>query len=331
MSATLFAAPAELLWLLAVVVLAMWVIRARWARGRAAKLQLGERASALVTGAGERASGVALRLAGAALLVVALAEPRLGLDEDLAADARADLVICLDVSRSMLAADATPDRLGAARAALEAMLSACEHTAVALVLSAGEARLRAPLTHDLTALAGLLAEADPWTVPTGGTHPSAALELALATLGAGRGTHGAILFVGDGERAESASATAAAVQARGFRVHTAVVGGTRAVKIPVPGVDGVSTFARTAAGNDVLSRADRNAMQGLAEAGGGLCVDLAAEPQALRRLLREEIAPLARAGARPGRVEHTARAAWPLLGALLLLGAALFRPRSAAA
>lgn len=330
MSEAFFTAPLDLLWLLAVAGLGVLIFRAQRTRSRTTASILGPRADALVSTGDSQGPGTALRLAGATLLVLALAGPQLGLSEDLAADARADLVICLDVSRSMLAADAVPDRLGSARAAISLLLAECERTAVALVLSAGDAQLRAPLTRDLTALAELLAESDPWSVTEGGTEPRAGIDLALATLGAGSGTHGAILFVSDGERAESACAAAAAARERGFRVHTAVVGGPRAVKIPVPGADGISTFVRTAAGDEVLSRADKESMARLAEAGGGACVDLAVDPEALRRLLREEIAPLAAAGARPGRVERTARASWPLACALLLLGAALFKRRRVA-
>lgn len=324
----IFAAPTELLWGLAVLGVALLFLRARRTTRAQVRELLGSRSDELVQGREGSSAAPLLRCAAAALLVLALAEPQLGLSEDLEEQSAAELIICLDVSRSMLAADVPGDRLSLARSALQTMLSSTEKLHAGLVLFAGEPHLRAPLTRDLAAIHALLADTDPWSVEHGGTTPRAALELALATASAGRGTHAAILYLSDGERALAAAPVAASARERGIRVHTAVVGGSRSVKIPLPSVDGSSAFVRSSAGEDVLTRADPLAMQQLADAGGGVAVHLHADANTLSTLVREEVLPLARAGVRAERAAYASRAAWPLAAALLALLALVWPKRS---
>ena len=77
----------------------------------------GPRAADLAPGTAARRRGprAALWIAGLLLGAVALLEPAWGVDPDAVEPGGADIVVCLDVSRSMLARDADPDRLGAAK------------------------------------------------------------------------------------------------------------------------------------------------------------------------------------------------------------------------
>ncbi len=75
-----------------------------------------------------------------------------------------DIVVCLDVSRSMLAADIAPTRLARARHEVRALAGRARGDRLALVAFAGDARLLVPLTRDARTYADLVGDADPFSV-----------------------------------------------------------------------------------------------------------------------------------------------------------------------
>ncbi len=89
-----------------------------------------------------------------------------------------DLVIALDVSRSMLAADVFPSRLEAARIAIHEALPVLTGQRIALITFAGSARVRVPLTLDHEFVRYMLERADPSDVDLGSTSLQAAFEMA---------------------------------------------------------------------------------------------------------------------------------------------------------
>jgi len=130
---------------------------------------------------GDGAVGGAL---AALLLIVALAQPRWGRDPESALPAGRDVVLLIDVSRSMGAEDAVPNRLGvaieSARGLIEAMARE-EGDRVAVVAFAGSGAVRCGLTENLGAGDGDRPEAPRRDRPAGGDRPR---------LGPGRGRRG---------------------------------------------------------------------------------------------------------------------------------------------
>src|SRR5215510_5376712 len=90
-----------------------------------------------------------MALAGLALLVIAVARPHLGFTEPTAGRVGSDIVVALDVSLSMAANDIQPTRLDRAKAELSALLDRIEGDRVGLVVFAGAAAVRFPLTTDV--------------------------------------------------------------------------------------------------------------------------------------------------------------------------------------
>ncbi len=118
-----------------------------------------------------------------------------------------DVMIVLDVSKSMLSQDILPNRLTAAKRALIQWLSNREGDRVGLVIFAGEALVQVPLTMDLNAVSLVLVKADPDEVDRGGTDIGEGIQTALDSLSKEedkkRGK--AILLLTDGEITEGSA------------------------------------------------------------------------------------------------------------------------------
>jgi len=264
-------------------------------------------------------------LGGLLCAVVALAQPTWGA-ERIVVDARgSDVVVALDVSRSMLAGDAAPSRLEMARAALAEATRRASGDRFALVVFAGEARPLVPLTSDLASFRELLATAEPESVERGGTDLGAALEAALALVPESSERSATVLLVTDGEDLAARGAAAAErCRARGVVVDTIGVGSPLGSKIVVR-AGKTAAFLKDGAGRDVVSKLDPAALRRIAEATGGLAfepgTDGAALLDALERRSRGRIRGAGGASgavAAIGRSEPANRFQWPLALALLL-------------
>ncbi|MGE3172233.1 MAG: VWA domain-containing protein [Planctomycetota bacterium] len=317
-----FDAPWWALLLLPLAALPSWLAARDRAAAALRRELLGPRAAPAPASRSGRASrwcGVA----ALALAVLALMGPRWG--APVAADAATarDLVVCLDVSRSMRARDVTPSRLEAARAAIAALAERARGDRLALVAFAGDARLRVPRTTDADSFVQLLRGTDELSVARGGTDLGAALDAALAAL-VGRRGGAAVVLVTDGEdHAARGLAAAQRCAAQGIAVHCVGLGSERGGKVPVPrlGGDG-ETFLRDAQGNEVVSALDAASLGALAAAAGGTFAradSAEAATAALRDVYERRVLPAAAAGGAEGdELRVPARFQWLLLPAVLL-------------
>jgi Ca-activated chloride channel family protein len=288
----------ELLLLLLPPLVWLVLVRASRARARRAQAALGPRYPV----ARRR---FLLACAGLLLAVVAWMGPAWGAAQDEITGG--DLVVCLDVSRSMLARDVEPDRLGRAKALVRAMAREAKGDRLGLVAFAGEARVMAPLTEDMASFEEILDLADGTSVGRGGTDLGAALEAALGVL---QGRPGTVLLFTDGEDLEGKGLAAARLLGeRGVTVHCVGLGSELGSKIATGG-----GFLRDRSGNDVVSTMDAGGLRAIAEATGG---GFGGEPPALS---------VARRAGRSDRKEN--RYQWFLAAAVLLWTADLARRRS---
>jgi len=205
-----------------------------------------------------------------------------------------DVVIALDVSRSMLAGDMPPNRLTHAKQQVRALAERAVGDRLGLVVFAGEARRLVPLTADRRTFVQLADLADPYAVRRGGSDLGAALEAAGSVLAGRTGEHGTVLLLTDGEDLEGrARAAAARLGGEGISVHTVGFGTPRGGKIALPGKDG-ETFLRDRNGNEVVSTLESSTLHAIADATGGGYLDATAADTALVDLYEERILPMAR-------------------------------------
>ncbi|HEX3928367.1 MAG TPA: VWA domain-containing protein [Gemmatimonadales bacterium] len=257
---------------IALVILAL-ALFARSTRRRAAaawSVTLGEQAKAL----GKRSPWF---LTGAAFIAaLGLAGPRWGSQShDLESRAR-NIAIVMDVSRSMLARDVAPNRLGRATSLARRLLDDLQGDRLALIGFAGRGFLLSPLTLDATAIEVQLDALDPEMASQGGSGLANALEMARSVLAATtEGGDRAIVVFTDGESFEGDATlrSAGAALARSRITLIAVpVGDVLGARIPDP--DG--SWHKDSTGRDVVTVRRDDLLHIVADAAHGVVVSPAA-------------------------------------------------------
>jgi len=209
---------------------------------------LGERARSIGHGTPWVLGIVALAAA------IGLAGPRWGLAARTAESRALNIAIVMDVSRSMLAEDVAPNRLGRAVSSARRLVLDLAGDRFALIGFAGHPYLLAPLTLDESAIALQLDALDPDMASVGGSAFGAALDLARRTLvGSAQGGDRAIVALTDGETFEgeaSLEAVGAALKHAGITLIVIPVGDTRGAKIP----EGGSFHRDPQTGTDVVTK-----------------------------------------------------------------------------
>ena len=314
-----FAAPERLWWLLVLLplvgVLLVLSFQRRRARARLADAVLWEDAFDRDPFAADLLKGGLVTLSVASLLL-ALARPQWGFTEVPVPTSGVDVLVAVDVSKSMLSRDVPPDRLGLVRKELRGLFDSLAESRVGLVGFAGRPTILVPLTSDLSAVSSFLDVLSPDVAPVPGTDLGAALD-ALTEVGRVSDRRKvAILLTDGGDLEGKAKASAASLRGKGIDLFVVGVGGDHPVPILLP--DG-STL-RDPEGNIVTTRLEEDDLQGLASAAGGTYLRLELGKSSLSPVL-ERLHAL-RGGVRKDgkRLEAVERAEWfALLSALFLI------------
>ena len=203
----------------------------------------GEQSSTLPLGAGHLARNLAFAfvVAGALLAAFALAQPRVLGEPEPGTTEGIDIVVALDVSGSMRAADFKPkDRLTVAKKVIEDHLLTRKRDRVGLVVFAGEAFTQAPLTHDKALLSEIL-DGVRTGVITDGTAIGDGLATALNRVRDSKAKTKAVILLSDGDNNAGFIAPETATQVAvdlGVKVYTILVGAGGRVPFP----DGTDIF-----------------------------------------------------------------------------------------
>ncbi|HET9237779.1 MAG TPA: VWA domain-containing protein [Oligoflexus sp.] len=231
-----------------------------------------------------------LILTAVAALILALARPRYGFEWKDVKKHGADVVIVLDVSRSMNAADIDPSRLVRAKREIMDLMKVVHGDRLGLVLFAGVGFIQCPLTQDMNAFSLFLEQVDSDSIPVQGTSMGQAIRLGMQALqdGTEAGSVGkAMILISDGEDQDTDPLVAAkAAAGQGIAIHTISVGGQGA---PIPLPDG--GFLKDESGSLVVSHPDETILRQIAEASGGHFLRSETGEFGLDRLYRESIRP----------------------------------------
>jgi Ca-activated chloride channel family protein len=227
-------------------------------------------------------------------LVAALLDPRWGVTYRKLPQRGIDLVVILDVSRSMLAEDARPSRLERARQYIGDLVERVAGDRVALVTAAGNAELRCPLTVDHGAFRLALATATPQAAGRGGTLLGDALRKAAEVFTDDVPDHKAVIIFSDGEDHGSYPLEAARRlhERLSMPIFTVGIGDAdEGARIPVT-VNGRRVFL-THDGQEVWSKMNASGLREIALATGGAYVPLGTGTVDMGRIYAERIEPLA--------------------------------------
>ena len=178
-----------------------------------------------------------------------------------------DVVIALDVSKSMLAKDIQPDRLTRAKQLVMRMVDKMQNDRVALVVFAGRAYLQVPLTIDYSAMKMMLQNVNPGLIPTQGTVIGEAVDMSLQSFSKRERKYKSLIIISDGEsHDEDAVAKVHAATEQGVITHTVGIGSPQGTTLYDPETRSVKLDEN---GNPVVSKLNEEALRMISKAGNG--------------------------------------------------------------
>lgn len=207
----------------------------------------------------------------------------------------AELMICLDVSNSMLAQDLSPNRLTRAKYALERMIDMLEGDRLGLVIFAGEAYVQLPITSDYNAAKMFLESITPGMVEAQGTNLSAAINKAVESFSKEEGRNKAIILISDGENHEQeAIESAERAASSGVMINTIGIGSENGVPIPLIQNGSIKGYRKDKDGNTVITKLNAGIMKEIAAKANGVYVQASQADLGLEAIL-DKIAELDKA------------------------------------
>ena len=202
------------------------------------------------------------------LLAIALARPQIGAKLAERETRGAEIMICLDVSNSMLAEDYSPNRLERAKLAISRLVDRLRDDRIGLIIFAGKPFVQLPITTDYVSAKMFLSSIGPDSVPVQGTAIGDAVLTAVKSFSSQSEKSRAIILITDGENHED-DAVAAAKQAAeaGVKLYTIGVGSPEGQPIRLNG-----ELLKDKDGNIVVTKLDEGTLRKMAQAGGGAYV-----------------------------------------------------------
>lgn len=252
---------------------------------------------------------------GLAFAIIAIARPQWGRIEEPVFDQSREILLALDLSRSMNATDVKPTRLDRARLLVNGLLSRLKGERVGLIVFAGTAFLQSPLSSDYEILRDFLPLMDTKYLPQAGTNYNALLNAALDSFGQGDSADRFLIILSDGEADDDTwRPLAEKLKERNVRVIALGVGTEAGSIMP----DGAGGLIKDERGAVILSKLEPGTLQALATITGGVYADASSWVD-LADLVEKTVAT-GRKGAfrEENRVRLAERYQWPLAAALLL-------------
>ncbi|MDE6094532.1 MAG: VWA domain-containing protein, partial [Muribaculaceae bacterium] len=216
-----------------------------------------------------------LQLIALSALVIAVARPRFGEKEETERSEGIEVMIAMDVSRSMLASSSDDpsgvSRLERAKYILSRLIDKLGNDKVGLVVFAGEAYTQLPITTDFVSAKMYLNDITTDMVPSQGTAIGTAIGMALNAFTPDPETGKAIIVITDGENHEgNAVEMAQQAKSRGVQVDVIGIGSTKGAPIPINQSKG--EFLKDYNGQVVTTALNENMAREIAAAGDGVYI-----------------------------------------------------------
>ncbi|MCP4445015.1 MAG: VWA domain-containing protein [Myxococcales bacterium] len=207
----------------------------------------------------------------------------------------ADIVVALDVSKSMLAEDAAPNRLARAKSEISRMLDQLAGHRVSLVVFAGRASILSPLTPDYGFFRMMLRGASPTSVSRGGTAIGEAIRTGLDAFDEDGGAASRLLLlITDGEDHDSYPEEAAKLaKEAGVTIVAIGLGSEDGSNILITNPrTGVQEIVKDRDGNEVMTRVDGELLQAITSETGGVYIPAKVAALDLQEIVDEHIEPI---------------------------------------
>jgi Ca-activated chloride channel family protein len=202
----------------------------------------------------------------AGIFPLILAGPQFGSKLESVKKQGIEVMVCLDVSNSMLSNDISPTRLDKAKQTLSRVVDNLENDKIGLIVFAGDAFIQLPITSDYLSAKMFLSSINPSMVPTQGTAIGSAINLALRSFSPNENAEKTIILITDGENHEDdAIGAATAAAKKNIKVNVLGIGSVQGG--PIPTRDG---YLKDPQGNMVLTKLNETMCRDIAVAGGGM-------------------------------------------------------------
>ena len=229
-----------------------------------------------------------LIIAGTFFLIIALVRPKWGFHWEDIRRVGIDVIIAVDVSKSMLAEDIKPNRLERAKREVYDLCRMVEGDRIGLIAFAGTSFVQCPLTLDYGAFRMFLDYLSPDLIATQGTAMGAAIRRATESFSRHERKSKALILITDGEDHDSRPLEAAReAKKEGIRIFTIGIGKDEGSPIPLS--DGHGGFHKDRSGNVVLSRLDETTLQKIALETGGSYVRSVTGDMDLEKIYKNDI------------------------------------------
>jgi Ca-activated chloride channel family protein len=207
------------------------------------------------------------------LAVIAMAGPRWDFTDIQAFSPGSDLIVLLDISRSMNVADVQPSRLARARQEIQDLVQLNNKVRIGLIAFASVAHIVSPITEDGQSILNALPALTTDLTTLQGSRLNAALDRA-ETLLSGQSTEGgrSILLISDGDFDEpDLLQRVQALADKEIKLHVLAIGTTAGG--PVPARIGQSELMRDRSGRTIDSRLNEKLLEQMAKTGNGIYLE----------------------------------------------------------
>lgn len=259
-------------------------------------------------------------------VILVLARPQWGFTWEESKQKGLDIMVAIDTSKSMLAEDIAPNRLGRAKLAALDLMQQSKSDRLGLVAFAGGAFLQCPLTIDDSAFRQSVEALDVNIIPQGGTALAEAIKTANEAYKEGDNFKILVIFTDGEDNDENALAAAEAAAKDGMKIFTIGIGTAEGEILRLKDAKGRTDYIRDAEGNVVKSRLNEALLQQIAGATeGGFYLPLRGA-KTIDTLYEKGLAPLPKSEGQEKLVKrYHEQYHWPLaLAALLLLAEMLW-------
>lgn len=225
---------------------------------------------------------------GLSLLILGMANPQIGSKMEEVKREGIDLVVCLDVSNSMLAEDLSPNRLDRSRMELSKLLGELRNDRIGMVVFAGEAFVQLPITTDYAAAKMFINSVNTNAVSVQGTAIGAAIEKAMESFDFETPTSKSIIIISDGENHEDNAIEAARAAAeKGVSIHTIGVGSPDGTPIPIYRGNQRIGYRKDRAGSTVMTKLNEDMLMDIANVADGKYVHATNSNTGLRTIFNQ--------------------------------------------
>lgn len=207
------------------------------------------------------------------LLGVALSNPKVGTQIKTVKREGVDIVFAIDVSKSMLAQDVSPNRLEKAKKVVSETLNQLKGDRIGIVAYAGSAYPQLPLTTDYSAARMFLQSLNTDMLSSQGTAIQQAIQMASSYFSDTNPTARILILISDGEDHEmGASEIAAEAAAKGIRIYSIGMGTEKGSTIPIGSGTNIS-YKRDKNGEVVITKLNADLLSEIARNANGSYID----------------------------------------------------------